>query len=480
MKRRNAHRAADHRTQRKGRPSILDKWFKKSRLIAGLQSEADINATVVRIRSGVQLRGANLWILLCAAIIASIGLNTSSAAVIIGAMLISPLMGPILGIGLGIAIHDRAMLVRALRTFGAAVVVSLLTSSIYFWITPITFPTPELLARTSPTLLDVGIAFFGGIAGIIAGSRRETTTAIPGVAIATALMPPLCTAGYGLANANWTFFWGAIYLFSLNTVFISLATFLIVRLLDVPFVTYVDPVVERRVVRWIFVIVMAAIIPSVVLFYNAIDDLRHRNDAERFVRKQLEVEGRKAMSWSLESTDTDRVLKVYLAGTPMPLKQVDSLSMTLTAFGLDNSRLKVVQLNLPPQTETHVDPQELLIALKSAELQEELARSMKISSVPEETAVDTLPIASIKQEMLMAFPRFNDISYAEQISGTSDSSTRIHVFLVHQAKSSLKARQHDELARMQRVLSLRLRPDSVRVIEIADSIQVDARSGLQQ
>ena len=178
-------------------------------IIAGLRSGTDVEATVARIPNGVELRGANFLILLCASMIASIGLNTSSVAVIIGAMLISPLMGPILGIGLGIAIHDRALLLGAFKTFGGAVAISLAASLIYFWVTPITKLTPELVARTSPTLLDVGVAFFGGVAGIIAGSRRETTTAIPGVAIATALMPPLCTAGYGLAVGSWPIFWGA-------------------------------------------------------------------------------------------------------------------------------------------------------------------------------------------------------------------------------------------------------------------------------
>lgn len=188
--------------------------------------------TIVEIREGIDLKGYNLWILLASALLACIGLDTNSAAVIIGAMLISPLMNPILGVGLGFGIDDPKMLFRSLKNLGIAVVMSLTTSVIYFkFLTPLGDLTPEINARTTPTVLDVLVAFFGGIAGIVTNSRAKASNAIPGVAIATALMPPLCSAGFGLANFRWEIFGGAFYLFFINAVFISLSTFLIVKYL---------------------------------------------------------------------------------------------------------------------------------------------------------------------------------------------------------------------------------------------------------
>ena len=188
-------------------------------------------ATVRDIDANIEIKGYNIWILVCSALLASIGLDTNSTAVIIGAMLISPLMSPILGVGLGFGINNRQMLERSVRNLAIATFASLLASWVYFKLTPLGEITPEISGRTKPTVLDVLVAFFGGVAGIVSGSRKEKTNAIPGVAIATALMPPLCSAGYGLAKMEWSVFLGAFYLFFINAVFISLSTYLIVRYL---------------------------------------------------------------------------------------------------------------------------------------------------------------------------------------------------------------------------------------------------------
>ena len=185
--------------------------------------------TIENIKKNTIFKGTNLWILAFAILIASIGLNVNSAAVIIGAMLISPLMGPIMGVGLSLGIYDFELLKQAIRNLLIATIIGLFISSLYFSITPLNEAQSELLARTYPTIYDVLIAFVGGLTGIVAGSRSEKGNAIPGVAIATALMPPLCTAGYGLATYNFGIFLGAFYLYLINCVFICLATFLFVR-----------------------------------------------------------------------------------------------------------------------------------------------------------------------------------------------------------------------------------------------------------
>lgn len=201
------------------------------------------------IRRNAEFGGANLWTLILAIIIASVGLNVNSTAVIIGAMLISPLMGPIMGVGMGIGINDLALVRSSAKNLLVAAFFSIITSTLYFWVTPLHEAQSEILARTMPSVWDVFIAFAGGFAGIIAATRQEKTNVIPGVAIATALMPPLCTAGYGLANGNIYFFLGALYLFFINSVFICISTYLVVRYLHFHKKEFEDKSMERRVSR---------------------------------------------------------------------------------------------------------------------------------------------------------------------------------------------------------------------------------------
>ena len=219
------------RNNASGSPFDSLRRFLRDRFDLGEDSALQ-DEVVDNICRGVDFRGTNLWVLIFATFVASLGLNVNSTAVIIGAMLISPLMGPIMGMGLSVGINDFDLLKRSVRNFGFMVLVSILTSTLYFVVSPLSGAQSELLARTVPTTYDVLIAFFGGLAGIVAQSRRDrTSTVIPGVAIATALMPPLCTAGYGLATLQLNYFLGAFYLFFINTVFIAIATFVVVRFL---------------------------------------------------------------------------------------------------------------------------------------------------------------------------------------------------------------------------------------------------------
>ena len=229
---------------------------------------------------------------MCSIIIASIGLINNSTAVIIGAMLISPLMGPIRGIGLALSTNDFKILIKSLSNFGVMIGVSVMASFLFFLITPIKRETAELLSRTEPQVLDILIAFFGGLAGVISATiknKNSTLTVVPGVAIATALMPPLCTVGYGLAIANWSYFIGAFYLFLLNSVFICVATFMILRLLKFPLVQFVDPRVERKVKVYVFAVILVIVIPSVFKFSNMIKKSIFVQNAEEFVEKVIKI-----------------------------------------------------------------------------------------------------------------------------------------------------------------------------------------------
>lgn len=257
-----------------------------------LKSELDdVDEIHKAITNGVVFKGTNLWILVFAIIIASVGLNTNSAAVIIGAMLISPLMGPINGMGYAIATYDFNLLRRALRNFAFAVGASLAASTFYFLISPISTAHSELLARTSPTIYDVLIALFGGLAGIVAISSRHKGNVIPGVAIATALMPPLCTAGFGLATAQYSYFFGAFYLFTINTVFIGISSVLFSQILKFPIRTLVEPDHKKRVNRWISLVIIVTIIPSLYFGYLLVKKEKFNNKANKFVSTIGAVDG---------------------------------------------------------------------------------------------------------------------------------------------------------------------------------------------
>src|SRR5690606_16316069 len=220
-----------------------------------------------------------------------IGLNLNSPAVIIGAMLIAPLMGPILGVGLAVGTNDVELLWKALKNFGVMVSISLVTSTIYFLITPLVEHHPEILARTTPTTLDILVAIFGGIAGIVAGSRKEKNNVIPGVAIATALMPPLCTSGFGLATGNWNFFFGAFYLFMLNSIFICVSTIIGVRYLGFPMKKFVNKAREKKVKTWMAIVMTIIIIPSLWIFYGVVRESWFRSHADRFVSEVIVMHG---------------------------------------------------------------------------------------------------------------------------------------------------------------------------------------------
>ena len=299
--------------------------------------------TIDDIEKGVEFKGTNLWILIFAIIIASVGLNTNSAAVIIGAMLISPLMGPIMGIGLGAGINDFALIKKAFYNLSVAVAISILTSAVYFWTTPLHEAHSELLARTYPTVYDVLIAFFGGLAGIIAGSRKEKTNAIPGVAIATALMPPLCTAGYALAHLNWYYFFGAMYLFFINSVFISTATFLIVRWLKYPKRTFEDPSAESKVKRSIALFVIITIIPSVYLAYHLVEKTVFEQNSKAFIANEFSLGETEVINQLIEfDADTSKIT-VTLYGRPLSNAEIEDIENEMADYGIDHAVLEVHQ-----------------------------------------------------------------------------------------------------------------------------------------
>ncbi len=313
--------------------SIINEYWEIFSDVIDLREGLDRYGTILSIRKNIRLKGINVWLLICAIVIASIGLDKNSVAVIIGGMLISPLMYPILGIGLAIAMNDRVTLVKSIENFSVAVLVTLVTSTIYFALTPYGYETVEIASRTQPDIIDVFVGFFGGIAGIVAGSRKDISSAIPGVAIATALLPPICVAGYGLAKFDFTIFGGAFYLFLLNAFFIMIATYLVVRYLKFPVKQHTTRAQQRRSRLAMIAAVVVIIIPSFFFLRGSIIDIRENNYARSFVEENFENNQHINMiDWEYEQFDTLKVLEcTFQIDDKFNAEQTDSLEDVLNA-----------------------------------------------------------------------------------------------------------------------------------------------------
>ncbi len=306
-----------------------------------LEGKAEDSAIERRIREGVELVGATPWILMFAIFVASVGLNVNSTAVIIGAMLISPLMGPIMGAGLGVAVYDFDLVKRSLLNLGIATLISLLVSTLYFLVSPLHEAQSELLARTTPTIWDVLIALFGGLAGIVGATRKEKSNVIPGVAIATALMPPVCTAGYGVATGQWAFVGGAMYLYTINCVFIALATMAGIRLLKLKRHGFANSQVERRVKVSLLLLVLGTTVPSTYLAINLVNEEVYKSKVNQFVKREFSFELTQVAEFKIDSKS--RRIEVALIGAPLSHSTLQGIEARLMGAGLDGTNVVVRQ-----------------------------------------------------------------------------------------------------------------------------------------
>ncbi len=439
------------------------------RKAVNIQSGTDIKGTIDSIRKGIDIKGYNIWILACGAILASIGLDTNSPAVIIGAMLISPLMSPILGIGLSLGINDRDSLIKSIENYSIAVAASLLMSTLYFLITPLGEFTAEMDARTHPTILDVGVAFFGGVAGIVAISRKEKTNAIPGVAIATALMPPLCTAGYGLARMRWEIFGGAFYLFFINSLFIAFSTYLIVRLLKFPYIDFVDDSSRRRVSRWMTTFVLITALPSIYFMAEIINKVRIERNINRFISEYVNSDMHNALNHEFIRGDSICTLKLYMTGMYIDDTELEILNERLKEFNIPESNIKLTQ-NMPPLEEDAVRDRVKLEVLEALEFQEESIdkQQQMIDSLNATITVyqsDTIPFSSMTRELRILYPDIDRLAMARAIE--TDFSSRqdtLPMLLVRWKPStgSRTMRAHEQ--KINQFICERFKMDTLKII----------------
>lgn len=408
--------------------------------IISINHDVDREDTISSIKADIEFSGTNIWILMCSIIIASIGLINNSSAVIIGAMLISPLMGPIRGIGLALSTNDFKILIKSLSNFGVMIGVSVLASFLFFLITPIKAETSEILSRTEPQVLDILIAFFGGLAGVISATIKNkggTLTVVPGVAIATALMPPLCTVGYGLAIGNWSYFLGAFYLFLLNSVFICVATFMILRLLKFPLVQFVDPKVERKVKVYVFAVILLIVIPSIFKFSGMIKKSIFEQNAEQYVEKVIMINEsiRIVDKPKYNFEDGNSMIVLNISGEYVSDQRINDWKRQLINYDLEGARLKINNL-----TQQEVDEAELLgkylkdrdNKINTISLEKEEISSQRDNYKQELNRISnrSTELKRINERVLLHFNKIVDLNYGQTFSNNNGTNDTIYTFIV--------------------------------------------------
>ena len=413
----------------------------------------DVQAASENIRNSVPFRGPTVYILFAAIVIASVGLNVNSIPVIIGAMLISPLMSPIFGFGMGLGTNDTQLLLRSLKNLGVMFVISLIASTLYFLVTPLETDNPtELLARTNPSIYDVMIAFFGGVAGILELSRKEKGTVLSGVAIATALMPPLCTVGYGIAKLNWHYAGGALYLFFINCVFIALATFLAVKFLRFPLAEEQDKRSRRKIVSYVLLI-LVVLVPSVFSGFNIVRENRFSTEASHFVKENQTVGGTYIFDYTTDTSVKPYTLTLRLAGETLSDDSRSKLYSGAEKHGISHEQIIFLEdatIEVRRLNETEVMRDWISLTEKQISQRDDSIRTLN-AQLNAYAALE-LPSEQIAAEVRSQWSDVTDVTLAR-----ADSSVILLITASHQPAPA-------DLERIRKWLSVRLQAPNVEVI----------------
>lgn len=430
-----------------------------NKLLSYLDLESDVDSFQQiheTIEKDIIFKGTNLWILIFAVIVASVGLNMNSTAVIIGAMLISPLMGPINGMGYSIATYNFPLFRTAVKNFSFAVIASLIASTTYFAISPISAAHSELLARTSPTIYDVLIALFGGLAGIVAISSKHKGNVIPGVAIATALMPPLCTAGYGLATSQFAYFFGAIYLFTINTVFIAISSVAISQILKFPILSDISAKQKQKIHQGIWFVTILVLLPSIYFGFKLVQKEKFITNANAFVNKVSVMDSHYLLKNEIKPIK--RTIVLVYAGTALTDIQKQKIRDLAQDYSLNDVKIEF--------------PQELAgedFSMKNTESDKLKAEMNRLSLLLKEkdARLDSLEVVKrngqfILNEIMTIYPQVYSCSYAEtfKFSDTLASPEKIKVVVFKTKGKSLLV---NEKSKINDWLKKRLQSETIKV-----------------
>jgi uncharacterized hydrophobic protein (TIGR00271 family) len=437
-----------------------------------IREDTNHAATIEDVQAGVNIKGQGAWVLIFSILIASAGLNTSSTAVVIGAMLISPLMGPIVGIGLSLGINDLDLMRKAIKNFGIMVVLSLFTSFLFFSIPIFQDETPELRARTFPDVRDVIIAFAGGLALIVALSRRnKQINTIAGVAIATALMPPLCTAGYGLATAKWDFFAGALFLFTINTIFIALATFVVVKSLNFPMKEYLNSSGRRRVSRLLYLLATLILVPSIWMFYR----LYKESDFEQKVATIL-TEFKKdkvVVVLNKQVNYQDKIVSFATVGKSITNQNVQDWKKKLEKQGYPDVAFEITQsvenleaLNMLEKLESTYFSTQQILNKKEEQIIKQEKELVDLHKQVYQAEKSNFPFDQIAKEIKINYNAVSEIAFSSVIKTNFETTDTIPtIYLKWDPKTTANSIQADE-AKIQKWLQLKLQNAKLKVSKL--------------
>ncbi|MGL5111938.1 MAG: TIGR00341 family protein [Flavobacterium sp.] len=399
--------------------------------------EEDKHKVLENVKANISFRGSTVWILACAIVVASVGLNVNSTAVIIGAMLISPLMGPIVGAGFSLGIFDFELLKKAAKNLLIATLVSLLVSTVYFMLTPFKETQTELLARTAPNIYDILIAFFGGLVGVIAITRVEKGNPIPGVAIATALMPPLCTAGYGLAIGNWKFFLGALFLYTINCVFICISTFVIVKYLKYPEVKHVNPKYRKQIKYTISTIIMLLILPSVYFAYLLAQEKKYKQKVETFINQEFTDNGFTIVYQKINYKSNPKSIELAFLNKKVNSTEEQKMNILLKKYHIENTALIIKQ--------DTTDIKKLITENYMNENSKENKKDLIIINLKNKLKANSFDNKALKEEITVLFPEVTNLSIANHLFYENTDSTLTKTVAVYDSKKVLPLKDEKKL-----------------------------------
>ena len=404
------------------------------------------------VKANISFRGSNLWILACAIIVASIGLNVNSTAVVIGAMLISPLMGPIVGAGFGLGMQDFGLLKRALKNLLIATIVGLVVSTFYFFLSPFKETQTELLARTSPNIYDILIAFFGGLVGVIAITRVEKGNPIPGVAIATALMPPLCTAGYGLAIGNLNFFFGALYLYTINCVFICIATLLIVKYLKYPPIKQVNERQQRLVKYAIYSIILVVMVPSIYFAYQLVIEKKYNQKIETFITNEFTENGYTVLYKKINKKTKPRKVELAFLNKKFSTEELELINRDLKKYDIPNTKIQIIQ--------DTVDIKKYILDKINSGKSDINEKDLKIARLEKAINENKYDNASLLAETKIIFPEITNFSISNHVFNSSTKNPLVLPVLIYTSKTELS---QESIKKLKLWMQKRLKKDNVEI-----------------
>ena len=439
----------------------MSSFIRQLKNIVNFTDSIDILSAKNQIISNIEFKGSNVWILIFATVIASVGLNVNSIPVVIGAMLISPLMGPIMGIGLALGINDTDLLRKSFKNLLIMSTISIITSTTYFLLTPLALEEPtELLARTNPTVYDVFIAFFGGLAVITEVCKKEKGTVIAGAAIATALMPPLCTAGFGLANGNFFYFIGASYLYFINSVFIALASFIMVRYLKFPLVQFSDEAKQKKVNKIITIFTIILIIPSIYSAITVIQENKFNQAANKFVAHNKTIGNSYIYDHKITHRARKSTLSVSIAGEALSQSDINKLYEQLQTYGIERSQFVINQNStFVPES---INEQDFVKSIFEQNEQEIRKREQLISEMEKELKaykLKELPVSQIAKELATQYPQIKSLAITNGSKVKGTESTPIIIAIVGSEENIPKS----DLTKIGQWLSVRLDSQNVKV-----------------